>query len=70
MTRFRTTKAGLEIEHEQKTGGGFNGQSARKEAAIGRTTHRRYTLRNHLRSRLRQKLARQIITTSGKGEPT
>ena len=59
MTRFRATKTGLDIEHEHETGGGFSGQSARKEAAIGRTTHRRYILRNHLRSRLRQRLARQ-----------
>jgi len=59
MIKLSTTKAGLLIEREHETGGGSSGLSTRKEAVLGRITQRRYTLRYHLRSQLRQKLARQ-----------
>jgi len=58
MTRFRTTNTRFDMEREREAGCGLSGQNPKKEPNFSRTASRRYTLRNHLRSRLRQKLGR------------
>jgi hypothetical protein len=62
MTLFRnsvTTHTRLDIEREHETACSSNDQNCRKEANPGKSAYGRYALRNHLRSRLRQKLGRQ-----------
>jgi len=62
MTLFRhalTTKTRLDLEREQETACGSTGQGANRQPRFSRSAYRRYAFRNHLRSRLRQKLGRQ-----------
>ena len=57
MTWFRhgvTTNTRLDIEREHQTA--CDSHNPKKELGFSRTAHRRYALRNRLRSRLRQKL--------------
>ena len=61
MTGFRhtvTNNTRLDIERESETAPSASGQNPKKEPCFGRTANRRCVLRNHLRSRLRQKLDR------------
>ena len=61
MTGFRhavTNNKRLDIEREPETACSSSGRNPKKEPGFSRTTNRRYVLRNHLRSRLRQKLGR------------
>lgn len=62
MTLFSntvTTITRLDMERERETTCGSNGQNYKKETSPGKSVYGRYALRNHLRSRLRQKLGRQ-----------
>jgi len=59
MTSFRNaiiSNTGLNLERERHTACGSSGKNCKKE---GKSVYGRYALRNHLRSRLRQKLDRQ-----------
>jgi hypothetical protein len=62
MTLFRhavTTDSRIDIERKHETACGLNGENGKKEASPRKSVYGRYALRNHLRSRLRQKLGRQ-----------
>jgi hypothetical protein len=49
----------LDGKQEHQTAFGSNGQNRKKRARPGKSVYGRYALRNHLRSRLREKLSSQ-----------
>lgn len=62
MTWFRhavTTNTRLDAEREHEAASRSRGQNSVSEPSFSRTAYQRFALRNHLRSRLRQKLGRQ-----------
>ena len=62
MAWFRhavTTNTTCDIEREHEAGCSSAGQKPKKESGFSRNAYRRFALRNHLRTLLRQKPGRQ-----------
>lgn len=62
MTLFHnvTTATRLNIERDNEPACGSSGQKSGKHASPRKSVYGRYALRNHLRSRLRQKTRQSI----------